>query len=328
MSERRHPEEGTELGQDIGQFAMVPFWIVTSGAGPAAVMVWVCLAKHANQDRAAWPSIGSLAKTTGMSCDTVRRGLQRLKEIGAIEARPRFRADGSCTSNEYRLRFIHPDERGAPPLAKTVGAPSKNVRGPSQKREAPPLAKTAPLELDPVLELEPSYKRCVDPEINTPPLPPTGGTAGKEPLQGDLIPPDVPVNGKPAKPRTPKAIKGSDPANDEAWAAFDAAYPRPTNGRGLDRPEARRRFDRYAREGQDMDAIVEGARRYAAWITRMDKGEYVAMMSTWLNKKRWLETHDVNLSVGRPASRQETMRDTFKRLLGDQYKPDHDNGTY
>jgi uncharacterized protein YdaU (DUF1376 family) len=94
----------------------------------------------------------------------------------------------------------------------------------------------------------------------------------------------------------PKALQKGDPKNAESWEAFDAVYPRPDNGRKLERADARLTWDLLAEDGEDMAKIVEGARRYREWIEALDKRKYVAMMTTWLNQRRWEESYLIDPS--------------------------------
>lgn len=89
----------------------------------------------------------------------------------------------------------------------------------------------------------------------------------------------------------PKALQKGDPANAETWDAFDAVYPRPDNGRKLERADARLTWDLLAEDGEDMAKIVEGAKAYREWIEVRKARKYVAMMTTWLNQRRWEESY-------------------------------------
>lgn len=94
----------------------------------------------------------------------------------------------------------------------------------------------------------------------------------------------------------PKALRKGDPKNAETWDAFDTVYPRPSNGRKLERADARLTWDLLAEDGEDMGKVVEGATRYRAWIDALKKREYVAMMTTWLNQRRWEESYYIDPS--------------------------------
>jgi hypothetical protein len=104
---------------------------------------------------------------------------------------------------------------------------------------------------------------------------------------------------KPPRGRTGvpvRALMKGDLKNAETWAAFDAVYPRPDNGRKLQRADARLTWDLLAEDGEDMVNIVEGARVYREWIELRQARKYVAMMTTWLNERRWEESYSIDLS--------------------------------
>ena len=98
----------------------------------------------------------------------------------------------------------------------------------------------------------------------------------------------------PKEPRKPsgslKAFSKGKAAYDEFWKRFDEAYPRPTNGRQLKKAEARITFDALIDSGEMPEDIIAGAKRYSVWITSLKKGEYVAMMTTWINNRKWEES--------------------------------------
>lgn len=50
-----------------------------------------------------WPSVRTIAKDLNLSRATVQRALRELQQDGWIAAEPRWRENGSCTSNSYRL---------------------------------------------------------------------------------------------------------------------------------------------------------------------------------------------------------------------------------
>ena len=91
-----------------------------------------------------------------------------------------------------------------------------------------------------------------------------------------------------------KALRKGDPKNEETWAQFDAAYPRPSNGRKLERAEARLIWDLLVENDEFIPNIIEGAKEYRTWVETLRKGKFVAMMTTWLNQRRWEESYRID----------------------------------
>lgn len=65
--------------------------------------VLVALARFANQEWLAWPSVPTLARLTRQAERTVQRHLRSLEERGCIATRPRNRDGGGWSSNVYEL---------------------------------------------------------------------------------------------------------------------------------------------------------------------------------------------------------------------------------
>ncbi len=65
----------------------------------------VCLYLHdrANGEGESWYAIGTIASDLGLSRSTVKRALGDLVCQGRVEKKPRYRKNGGCTSNLYRL---------------------------------------------------------------------------------------------------------------------------------------------------------------------------------------------------------------------------------
>ena len=70
---------------------------------PRAKMVCLYLHDRANKDGESWYAIGSIARDLHLSRSTVKRAIQDLLRLGWIEKQPRYRENGGCTSNLYRL---------------------------------------------------------------------------------------------------------------------------------------------------------------------------------------------------------------------------------
>lgn len=97
---------------DVGGFAMVPHWVLDAVVNPVTLRVWCVLARHANTEGAAYPSVERVATMAGVSASTLRRSLNELQVIGALEIRARHDAEtGRQQSNMFYLRMAHPSSR-------------------------------------------------------------------------------------------------------------------------------------------------------------------------------------------------------------------------
>lgn len=67
------------------------------------VAVYMYLKNRANAEGRCWPSVRTIAKDLHLSRTTVQRALRELQQNGWITTEPRWRENGSCTSNCYRL---------------------------------------------------------------------------------------------------------------------------------------------------------------------------------------------------------------------------------
>ena len=65
--------------------------------------VYIYLRDRANVSGVCWPGIKTIARELGLSPRTVQRALADLEHRQLIEKRQRHRANGSLTSNLYRL---------------------------------------------------------------------------------------------------------------------------------------------------------------------------------------------------------------------------------
>jgi hypothetical protein len=91
---------------DIGRYAIIPEWLLLSGASPRAIQLFAVLAcRYADRDGAAWPSRARLARDMRTSPLTVWRAVKELASIGAITVQHRRSEDGDHDSNVYTLKF-------------------------------------------------------------------------------------------------------------------------------------------------------------------------------------------------------------------------------
>ncbi len=83
---------------------------------PNVKFVLMALADACDDDGYCWPSVPTLARKTSLDDRSVQRILLKLKADGLLRVEPRYRKDGSPTSNGYRLRLNPPGDNLSPPL--------------------------------------------------------------------------------------------------------------------------------------------------------------------------------------------------------------------
>ncbi len=77
--------------------------IYTAGLPHRAVAVYMYLKSRANAEEICWPSVRTAARDLHLSRATVQRALRDLERSGWIAAEPRWRENGSRSSNYYHL---------------------------------------------------------------------------------------------------------------------------------------------------------------------------------------------------------------------------------
>lgn len=103
-------------------------WAWGRPLGPAAKLVLMALADIADDQGICWPSVGHLATKCTISERTAQRLLAGLERLGLIEVEPRFRPDGSRTSNRFRLKLEGGDNLTPLPAVNDV-APRPGTSG-------------------------------------------------------------------------------------------------------------------------------------------------------------------------------------------------------
>jgi hypothetical protein len=78
-------------------------WALRQNLKPVPKFVLVVLADAANDQGICWPCVATIAGKVGVSKRTVQRAIQLLINRELITAEQRYRSDGSCSSNRYRL---------------------------------------------------------------------------------------------------------------------------------------------------------------------------------------------------------------------------------
>ena len=77
--------------------------IYYSNLSHRARSVYMYLKDHADSERRCWPGIRTIAAELGLSRSTVKRALDDLSKAGLIAREPRWRENGSLSSNLYWL---------------------------------------------------------------------------------------------------------------------------------------------------------------------------------------------------------------------------------
>lgn len=68
-----------------------------------AIAVYMYLRDRASRSGVCWPGIKTIAADLNLSRSTVKRALGDLERKGYLQKTPRYRENGSHTSNLYRL---------------------------------------------------------------------------------------------------------------------------------------------------------------------------------------------------------------------------------
>ena len=77
----------------------------TSDELPArAKTVYMYLKDRSDAKGECWPAINTIARETSMSRSTVKRGIADLVRCGLLTKEPRYRENGSNSSNRYFLK--------------------------------------------------------------------------------------------------------------------------------------------------------------------------------------------------------------------------------
>ena len=66
--------------------------------------VYMYLKDHADSEGRCWPGIRTIAAELGLSRSTVKRALADLEKAGYLRILPRYRENGSSTSNLYSIQ--------------------------------------------------------------------------------------------------------------------------------------------------------------------------------------------------------------------------------
>ena len=90
-------------------------WAWDQQLSPTPKLILMALADAANDYGVCWPSVSTVARKCCVSIRTVRRVMQKLAARRLLLTEQRYRKDGSCSSNRYRLRLGRGDRLSPAP---------------------------------------------------------------------------------------------------------------------------------------------------------------------------------------------------------------------
>ena len=90
-------------------------WAWSQNLAPTPKLILMALADAADDHGTCWPSVPTVAAKCSVSDRTVQRGMQMLIASGLMISDQRYRKDGSCSSNKYRLLLEGGDKLSPPP---------------------------------------------------------------------------------------------------------------------------------------------------------------------------------------------------------------------
>ena len=132
-------------------------WAWTQQLAPTIKLVLMSLADAADDHGICWPSVPTVARKCCVSTRTVRRVMQTLLARGLLVAAQRYRSDGSCSSNRYRLLLgggdnmsPAPDRGDTAPCPVRQGPPDTGVspgttKGTAKESPQPPMTEAVPV---------------------------------------------------------------------------------------------------------------------------------------------------------------------------------------
>jgi len=104
-------------------------WAWSQNLAPTPKLILMALADAADDHGTCWPSVPTVAAKCSVSDRTVQRGMQTLIAGGLMIADQRYRKDGSCSSNRYRLLLERGDKLSPPPDTDDT-TPCQGCQGP------------------------------------------------------------------------------------------------------------------------------------------------------------------------------------------------------
>lgn len=267
--------EKKSLRSDVGRYAMLPEWLLTTTVSDKAIRLFAILAsKYADRDGVAYPSRAKLARDLGLAKpESVDAPARELEGVGAlVVTRKRRDEDRGHLPNIYTLSFSRPAAEGI--QNEGLPSPEKGARGSAEMDERSPeswgtLAPKSPPTLAPenghdpekylTRAIEPEGERVADATLRSP--------AGLIAVWNALREPGPKVGSVPTANRSRHLGRALDehPRRDDwstaiLWLNRQRFANAPGSG---DAPTWRASLDWLAKPGQ-LEQVLESARTDAA----------------------------------------------------------------
>jgi hypothetical protein len=111
-------------------------WAWQQQLSPTPKLILMALADAANDDGVCWPSVTTVATKCCVSIRTVRRVMQTLVDRSLMRTEQRYRKDGSCCSNRYRLLLEGGDKLSPAPDSRDTTS-GQGCEGPPDTGDIP-----------------------------------------------------------------------------------------------------------------------------------------------------------------------------------------------
>jgi hypothetical protein len=129
-------------------------WAWRQALKPVSKLVLMALADAADDKGVCWPSIATLAAKCDLSTRTIRRSIQYLVPRDLLLVEQRYRTDGSCSSNLYRLQLQGVDKMSPAPVF------HDSTSGP--RSQCPPDASVIPITTNRTVNQSPPLQETAD----------------------------------------------------------------------------------------------------------------------------------------------------------------------
>ena len=111
-------------------------WAWQQQLSPTPKLILMALADAANDNGVCWPSVTTVATKCCVSIRTVRRVMQTLVDRELMISEQRYRKDGSCCSNRYRL-LLEGGDKLSPAPGSCDSTPGQGCEGPPDTGDIP-----------------------------------------------------------------------------------------------------------------------------------------------------------------------------------------------